>query len=310
MSRLINFLDNKEELGILEYQLRHWVNLRPRSNNEIELVEKIEREIVERGFFIDESRLINSIQYHDLPGVSSSGFRNYLSDTKLYEYHLKNWKEKKYKTHFQIGQAIHAALTGTGNVISESERQKKNKFLHSFELEAVRLAKENIYLLKDKDFEFVESWINTCNSSNLIKGIFKNKKSLYEVPFFCLCKETGLLLKFTPDILDTDNRVIVDIKTSQDFMSWERTVDRYSYDIQNAFYLWVAECIWGEGAIKDFLFLYLSKVPPFRVSPKAISKARIEDSKFRVIEGLYKLKNSMKNDSWGSLVSSEIEYAE
>ena len=312
MSKLIKFLENKQEKQrIFSYQIDYWINASiPRSDSDIEIVKEIEESIFKKGYYADEKGLINAQKYHDLPGISSSNFRDYFSDPKLFEYNIKNPKPKKYKSHFQIGHAIHAALTGTGKVISESDRQKKNRFLHSFELEAVKMAKENIFLLKDKDWEMVKSWIDTCNNNDLTETIFKNKNSLYEVPMFTLCKETGLLLKFTPDILDTENKVIIDLKTSQGWQSWQRTVDQYGYDIQACFYLWVSECIFGVNAIKDFIFLYLSKVPPFRVSPKAISKERLYNLKFEVLKKLCWLNDNMRHNSWGSLFSKDIEYAE
>lgn len=251
--------------------------------------------------------MIDSEQYHRLPGISSSGFRDFLCDKQLLLYNLKKQKDKPAtKGHFFIGHAIHAVLTNTGKIKAESEEGMLTK--SQMEVQRVKLRSQNIFLLKDSDFEMASSWINSCKSSEITKGLFDNPKALYEVSFFTFCKTTGLLIKFCPDIIDLENRVIVDLKTSAGWQNWERTVEQYDYDIQKMFYLYCSDCVFGENKVTDFVFLYLSKKPPFRVSPKGIGLEQSKLAKGKVKAGLVDLKFSFQNGYWGSLVDQDIEY--
>lgn len=314
MSGLINYFDKKEngdDNGIPGFQLRYFWGENVTSQ-EVDLIKEIDEEFTRRkvNFLSKTPYEVNSTLYHRLPGVSSTGIREFIQDKKLFEHNLKmnDRKKGKQKEFFFIGDAIHQCLLGNGKIISESEHSLRVGPYH-IDFERIELMKKNVFLIKNSDYDMVESWINTCKQNKTISKLFSSKFILTESPVFSLCKNSGLLIKFCPDLLDVDKGMILDIKSSADWENWERSVDRYGYDVQAAYYLYCADMAFGVGTIKSFYFLYLSKKAPYRVSIKAIRPKRVLQRKKEIPVILRDMADCMRKNEWGSLVSNEIEYA-
>ena len=312
MSNLVNFLNDKEEV-IPSYQLK-WFTDNPsimlghKESAPLRL-KQIEKDIKKVGY---STQNMGAAEYHNFPGISSTGIRDYINDRKLYEWRLKYKnnlkKEEKLSLHFHIGHAVHSVLTGNGKIVSEEQVRRDSRF-SSFDLKAMELALDNIYMLRDKDFEMVKTWIDGCIGNSVISLMFNNPMGIYEQAIFCKCPETGLLLKFCPDVLDAREGIIVDIKTSADWQHWETTVRKYGYDKQAAFYLYCCNIALGENVVKNFSFLYLSKKIPYRISIKKILPKTMQEAMDDVILGLTHLKKSLLNDDWGSIVNENVEWA-
>lgn len=300
---------NKKDGEIPPHQIRYFLDYKTSNPGSVSMVKKIEKAIDNSGYFVEGPDVINSTYYHILPGISSSGLQDFLVDKKLFEYNLKNIKtDVRVKKHFHIGQAVHAVLTGTGKIISKYEYLKDKKGVN-FSLDQARLVKDNIYLIDDKDYQMIETWVKGCMESDHVSSIFNSNMASYESSIFTRCKESGLLIKFRPDVLDVSRNVIVDIKTDSGLNRWPWVVDERGYAIQQAFYLYCCEMAFNVR-IRDFVFLCLSKRPPYRVSVKAIKKARIDELIKKIPNILVDMDTHLRIDGWGSIVDDEIEYAE
>ncbi len=117
------------------------------------------------------------------------------------------------------------------------------------------------------DIEILNHWI-------------KRPGAIIEMPIFDVDPDTGIEIKGQPDVCLVDENIIVDLKTTGDASpgEFERSVLKYGYHIQAAFYIDMVKrkhCLANEPEPK-FLILALEKSPPYCVASYYLNDEFIE----------------------------------
>lgn len=85
-----------------------------------------------------------------------------------------------------------------------------------------------------------------------------------EASVFWTDAETGIACRARPDVLSDDGRIIVDLKTTDDASpgAFERSIAKWRYHVQAAFYSDGVEAVRGEP-VEAFVFIVVERTPPY-----------------------------------------------
>lgn len=213
----------------------------------------------------------NEVYHHpECPGVSKSNL-DIIDDTYAdYLHALESAKEEikelDFKDKFFIGNAFHM-ITLEPHLFNDQfclepvapkcdRRTKEGKAIYKewqknvldpFELEnqgKVRMPLglwEELHVMRD-----------ACMSHPYLKELIENSEK--EVTIFVKDEKTGLTLKCRLDMVNFDSNVICDLKSTLDasFLGFRRSVVKFKYDKQAAFYSDITRAATGQNF--DFLF--------------------------------------------------------
>ena len=203
-----------------------------------------------------------------LPAVSSSFVKAWYKTTP---YHATADLPEKQSTAFDIGTAVHGwALEGV--VPIKGTERRAGKAWQDAVAEAKLL---DTVALNHADFEKVEQCVEALYNNPHIKLLLEHKKRVCEASVFV--KHEGLCLKARPDLYIQSQGIIADIKTTQSANPYEfeqRTMDKFGYTIQAAFYWKVMQL--AQLPMKRFLFINVEKEPPFATSIVEVGEKLIE----------------------------------
>ena len=103
--------------------------------------------------------------------------------------------------------------------------------------------------LLEHEVDMIESMTDRILSSDICRGLIRDPKNKYEVPG--IANIEGRMWKGKADIINVNEKLIVDLKTTNDIHKFEYSAKRYNYDSQAYIY----KKIFGY----DFLFLVIDK---------------------------------------------------
>lgn len=116
--------------------------------------------------------------------------------------------------------------------------------------------------------------------------------------------ETGLLLRCRPDFWREDG-IIVDVKTTEDASpeEFDRSVAKYRYHVQDAFYLdGTGHAIEQSGAKitipREFVFVVVEKKPPYAVAVYRLDDEARELGRFEYRSNLTRLHRGHTSGEW------------
>lgn len=192
--------------------------------------------------------------YHALDGVSKSG----LDKMARSPAHYLAREFKSSTRAMTIGTAIHAAILEperfedeyffTGSVDRTKMLYKHSKKIRGEELSLT--APEGRKVLN----------MRRAIESNETAMAELNKEGDAELSAICIDPETGIQLRARFDFLNCD-RVVVDVKKTQDLRKFGRSVEDYRYNVQEMVYRHVYRTIAGEELDK-FYFLAVEEEAP------------------------------------------------
>ena len=246
---------------------------------------------METGFYNIENQ-----KYHDGPGLSSS-------DLRLLERSPAHYKAKEQYQETPamiLGSAFHAAAL-------EPDYYKQNfVFLPPGVTKAMKLGKEmaveaqekNQYLLAHQEQANIESMRNAIFEHPQAKELLQyGKKELSGYWYDPMVKD--ILCKLRLDWLNTEQRVIVDLKSTTDARPgpWGKKAYDLGYGIQAAWYLYGLTQI-TKVEHEDFYFVAVEKEPPFGVIVYKATNDLIQDGLVRCNQILGIYERCMKENSW------------
>ena len=119
-----------------------------------------------------------------------------------------------------------------------------------------------------------------------------------EATYMAKDPQTGLELKCRPDRL-TFSGWCVDLKTTQDASTLEfaRSIAKFDYHVQAAFYLHVVEAATGVRP-KGFIFMTVEKTAPFAVHMLRLSEVSIQQGTREMIAHLRTLQSCIETSTW------------
>lgn len=103
--------------------------------------------------------------------------------------------------------------------------------------------------LLEHEVDMIESMTDKILSNDICRGLIRDPKNKYEVPG--IANIEGRMWKGKADIINVNEKLIVDLKTTNDIHKFEYSAKRYNYDSQAYIY----KKIFGY----DFLFLVIDK---------------------------------------------------
>lgn len=197
--------------------------------------------------------------YHASKGVSKSG----LDKIARSPAHFKSMQFKSPTRAMAIGTAIHAAIL-------EPERYKEDYFFTGCVdrvkplYKAAKKAAKKTGLTDD----FILTSPEAGKVRNMRKAVEQNETAMHELnkegdaelSAICIDPETGVQLRARYDFLNCD-RVVVDVKKTQDLRKFGRSVEDYRYNVQEMVYRHVYRTIAGEELDK-FYFLAVEEEAP------------------------------------------------
>jgi len=193
-----------------------------------------------------------------LPAVSSSFVKAWYKTTPL---HATADIPPKTSVAFDFGTAVHGwALEGVVPIKGPERRAGKE-----WQAAKNKAAEENTVALNIADYEKVEQCVASLYNNPHIKLLLEHKKRACEASVFV--KHEKLCLKARPDLYIQSQGIIADIKTTQSANPYDfeqRTMDKFGYTIQAAFYWKVMQL--AQLPMKRFLFINVEKEPPFATS--------------------------------------------
>ncbi|MEX9875770.1 PD-(D/E)XK nuclease-like domain-containing protein [Providencia rettgeri] len=207
-------------------------------------------------------RWLENETYHAADGYSSTQIRLVHNDGLSALDWYKNAPRKEQKEgSLSFGTAVHTAILEPHNFAKEyvcapevDLRTKDGKQeLADFE---ERAKTDGLTVLKKDDFEMVELMRDSTLAYPLIADLLQTGEP--ELSIFYRT-EGGLLLKIRPDWLGLFAGVpfILDVKTTDDVLDFGKSVDKFGYHMQAAYYRIVASYVFGLDI--DFAFCAISK---------------------------------------------------
>jgi len=103
--------------------------------------------------------------------------------------------------------------------------------------------------LLEHEVDMIESMTDKILSNDVCRDLIRNPKNQYEVPG--ISNIEGRMWKGKADIINVDEKLIVDLKTTNDIHKFEYSAKRYNYDSQAYIYKKIFDY--------DFLFLVIDK---------------------------------------------------
>lgn len=237
-------------------------------------------------------------EYRRAPGVSKSGLDKLMRSPGHYKFYQKHPKPPTESLAF--GNALHCMIL-EGEAVFNSRYcvvphnaprrptpQQRNakkpsaetvlavKFWDQFK--ADNIGKEEISAKQgpagpiwgmsdwDKIHRIRDSIMNHPIAGKLLIRGFPERSGWFIDP------NTGRLCKFRLDFHNTDNEIIVDLKSTLDasLYQFSRSVVEYNYHVQDYFYRFGMQVL--ANPVQDFVFLCFEKEPPFAVACYYLTK--------------------------------------
>ena len=130
---------------------------------------------------------------------------------------------------FLIGGYFHTAIL-------EPDKLKKFKIIKSNtrNTKTYKEISDGELCLLQQEVDQIELMVDTVLANNVCKDLIRGKKIEYEIPG--ISEIEGELWKGKADIINHDERVIVDLKTTSDIDNFRYSASRYNYDSQAFIY--------------------------------------------------------------------------
>lgn len=178
----------------------------------------------------------------------------------------------------QLGQVAHLLLLQP-DLVAEKILVLPDKYGYgstttkaSTEFIAENKTEKTEFILSANDFKKALKMNEVANSEQLITDYLNNKDLLIESPMSC--EFHGLPIKFKPDVIDLQNKVIIDYKTASrrpTIENMQRVMFDYRYYFQAAFYVdAVSEALKTQGF--RFIFLFQNTCDDFEFNMIEVSE--------------------------------------
>lgn len=247
--------------------------------------------------------------YHAGPGVSKSGLWTIATETPA---HYKFPKPRVSKPHFDVGDAIHAAILEPNRFelefVSGPEDRRGNKWKD----QKAACDAEGKILLTGSDFDsalairdavHADAWLN-----EVITG--GGDQRMVEASGYWIDPVTGVLCRCRPDLWRGDLKIILDVKSTQSAAKkdFAKSVVNYGYHGQEAFYSdgWNAL---GQQ-VDAFVFLAFEKESPFAKAIYELPPSIVAEGRAIIRESLDTYAKCKAEDKWPAYADGvqELEF--
>lgn len=226
--------------------------------------------------------------YHAHEAISKSG----LDQIHKSIFHFLN--PKKVDTDFfRIGNAVHDLVLSKDIFDAKYILQPTDiEIRRGKAWDEFKAANEGKTILKPKEYRQVLDMAFSINQSPLAKQIFKEGEA--EHSYFS--EIDGVQCRARPDFVTKD--IVFDLKTTMSPLrdDFKRSIGRFRYHVQAAFYLDVINAAMGTD-IQDFCFLAVEKELPYTFGIYMLDQESIDLGRKHYKEDLEKYKRYLENRS-------------
>lgn len=160
-------------------------------------------------------------------------------------------------------------------------------------------------IITEEDARHIAKMAGAVSQHPLANGLVK---SAHHIEASVMHRHTiGVDTRCRPDIIGQD--IVVDLKTSYDGSrdAFAKTMHKYRYHVQAAFYL---DLLQGEGLVgpsAQFVFLVVEKLPPYGVALYAVTPDDVDRGRLEYEADLIRYKHGMETGDWPGY-SRAIDY--
>ena len=213
-------------------------------------------EIAAAGCFVTG---MTNEQYHAYPAISNSGLT--LIDISPADFAYAEPRETTRA--MEIGTAIHAALLEPAAFAIDYLLLRDVADRRCSEYKQAIASHSKAHVLTGKEADKITGMMASVSINNEATELL-SRKGHSELSAFVMCPVNEVLMKCRFDRITHDFEVI-DIKKTQDsrYESFQRSIAKYRYHVQDAFYSYVFECITGTP-LASFRFLAIEENSPHK----------------------------------------------
>lgn len=237
-------------------------------------------------------------RYHADAAISSSFVRSLLSRSPAHA-RAALLEPKTETPALVLGRAIHARILepdSYGERFAVAPKVDRRTKAGKEEWQAFTDAHPEAVILTEADGELVSAVAAAVESHPLASALLSNGKP--ELSGFWQDPETGVPCRCRFDYLRQDG-IGVDLKTTADASprEFQRSIARYAYHTQAAFYAMGHEVITGE-ALTDFAFIVVEKSAPYAIGLYRIDDEALELGRSQARRALRIIAECQSRDHW------------
>ena len=193
----------------------------------------------------------------------------------------------------QRGTAVHdIVLEGGHNTVRGPETRRGNAWK-----EAVEEAGDKV-VLPEKEYDEAEAIAQALMADPACAKQLTMEGALKEQSLFVTCPQTGLELRCRPDLYNPSDLVMSDVKTTTDASpaGFLREVYKWRYDVQGAFYSYVAEL--AGWKVRHFTFLAVETSLPYASHMHVMGMEALEVGRRDMMRTLEKIAEAKAKDDY------------
>ena len=193
----------------------------------------------------------------------------------------------------QRGTAVHdIVLEGGHNTVRGPETRRGNAWK-----EAVEEAGDKV-VLPEKEYDEAEAIAQALIADPACAKQLTMEGALKEQSLFVTCPQTGLELRCRPDLYNPSDLVMSDVKTTTDASpaGFLREVYKWRYDVQGAFYSYVAEL--AGWKVRHFTFLAVETSLPYAAHMHVMGMEALEVGRRDMMRTLEKIAEAKAKDDY------------
>ena len=248
-------------------------------------------------------------EYHaDHDHISASMLKTFRKSPRLYEaqYVTKSIPFGAPSSAMRLGSLVHCAALEPDKldaryVVNKFDSRRTNAYK---EWEA----EEEREIISDSEMETAKRCCDSLYSHPHVKAMLDADGDV-EQSYRWTCMETYAACKFRPDklIIRDDKCIVMDIKTTSDIDSFERSSADFGYHIQQDHYLAGAESVTGIDLLNSmFLFAVIETKAPYRVRAYQYDAESQDIASQQRLRLLHDLMECLKTKDWSEPAEREI----
>jgi hypothetical protein len=222
-------------------------------------------------------------------GLSKHEFDNFMKSPAEYKFRKKQpWKPSREAV---LGTLIHSFVLedrvdfAVGPDVDRRTKAGKEEW--------VLFCENNI----GKEIITNEEYLRICGASMSAKVLLQDVK-IDHIEASMFWERSGVQCKGRPDIIGriNDKPVILDLKTTSDFYSFDRKFWSFGYDVQAAWYAYGLKQIWGTDV--DFWFLVADTEQPHFAQFVLLGSDAMEAAQEKIEDHIDHFAECEKKDFW------------
>jgi hypothetical protein len=240
-------------------------------------------------------------EYLSKDSVSASDLKTFLKSPRSYFYEKNRTEPRTDKRYFSLGSALYEYIMETEKfddnfiVSPKFDRRKKQDRL---DYEQFVLKANGRTIINEEEMDMIKQIsVNSKMNKTFMEFL---KGSNYEVSCYTKDDNTGLDLRFRPDILTTDKSAIIDV-----ISCLESSPNKFKGNIYSDGYALSAAYYMDFIGIEKYIFSAIEKNPPYQSSLYVLSDEIIRYGRNQYRMALDLLKWSKENNYWCDYIQFE-----